>query len=165
MLLTAGFPEIPMADDSRQLPNYGLKNLGNYRDLGRGPFTCYFRRLAGTVEYTPDAGSFARLAAFTSKLANGAAWGGHGLKYIGNAQHEFKTYEQGGGIYELQEQAKLSVAGDSGTGTDEAENVICKTVGHNPDYTIHLGDVYYVGDGLELKENCLGGPRNKKKVS
>ena len=25
-----------------------------------------------------------------------------------------------------------------------------------PDFTIHLGDVYYVGDGTEVKENFLG---------
>lgn len=27
---------------------------------------------------------------------------------------------------------------------------------HNPDYTMHLGDVYYVGVLPELEENCLG---------
>jgi len=26
----------------------------------------------------------------------------------------------------------------------------------DPDYTIHLGDVYYVGDDQEVEENCLG---------
>jgi hypothetical protein len=34
----------------------------------------------------------------------------------------------------------------------------------NPDYTIHLGDVYYVGDRPELKQNCLNEPKSKKGV-
>jgi hypothetical protein len=28
-----------------------------------------------------------------------------------------------------------------------------------PDFTIHLGDVYYVGDGNEVRENFLGKKR------
>jgi hypothetical protein len=143
-------------DGPDKAANYGAKDLGNYQDLGRGPFTSFFRHLAGAVGYAPDAGTLARLAAFTSRPANWAAWAGHVMRYIGNSRHEFQTYKQGSGIYELEEQAKLSIAGDWGTGTDEAQHVISKMVAHNPDYTIHLGDVYYVGDRPELEQNCLG---------
>jgi len=41
---------------------------------------------------------------------------------------------------------KISVAGDWGTGTFEASEVATRMSDSNPDYTIHLGDVYYVGD-------------------
>jgi hypothetical protein len=152
-----------MATASKQPPDHGAKDLGNYQDLGRGPFTSYFRRLAGAVGYPPDATTLARLAAFTSTPANWAAWAGHVMRYIGNSRHEFQTYEKGSGIYELPEQAKFSIAGDWGTGTDVAQNVINKMVSHKPDYTIHLGDVYYVGDNPELEENCLGKPGPKFK--
>jgi Calcineurin-like phosphoesterase len=145
-----------MASGSNQVPNYGAKDLGEYKGLGRGPTTSYFRRLAGAVGFAPDAGIFARLAAFTSSPANWPKWAGHVMRYMANRRHEFKTYDHGSGIYQLGEQAKLAIAGDWGTGTDEAQHVIYKMVGHNPDYTIHLGDVYYVGDKPELEENCLG---------
>ena len=42
-----------MTNGSTQAPNYGAKDLGKYQDLGRGPFTSYFRRLAGAVGYAP----------------------------------------------------------------------------------------------------------------
>ena len=145
-----------MANGSDKSPDHGAKDLGEYKDLGRGPVTSYFRRLAGAVGFSPDAGMFARLAAFTSSPSNWGKWAGHVMRYIGNPRHEFQTYTKGTGIYELGEQAKLSIAGDWGTGTDEAQNVITKMVSHEPDYTIHLGDVYYVGDRPEVEENCFG---------
>src|SRR5260370_25133225 len=101
--------ENPMANGSSQPPNYGAKDLGEYKDLGRGPTTSYFRRLAGAVGFAPDAGIFARLAAFTSSPSNWAAWAGHVMRYIGNSRHKFQTYEQGSGIHEFGEQTKISI--------------------------------------------------------
>jgi hypothetical protein len=51
---------------------------------------------------------------------------------------------------------RISVAGDWGTGTDEAEAVANQMIAFKPHYTIHIGDVYYVGDPPEVNENCLG---------
>jgi hypothetical protein len=151
-----------MADSSDRAPDYGAKHLGNYKDLGRGPVTSYFRRLAAEAGHAPDAGIFARLTAFTSSRANWGAWFGHVMRYIGNSRHAFQTYKRGSGLHEVGEQLQLSVVGDWATGTDEAQQVIWQMVKHNPDYTIHLGDVYYVGDKPELEENCLGVSHSKK---
>jgi predicted phosphodiesterase len=51
---------------------------------------------------------------------------------------------------------KLALVGDWGTGTFEALQVADNMRHFNPDYTIHLGDVYYVGDEPEVEENFLG---------
>jgi hypothetical protein len=51
---------------------------------------------------------------------------------------------------------KISIAGDWGTGTDEARIVAAAMEKSDPDFTIHLGDVYYVGDANEVRENFLG---------
>jgi len=51
---------------------------------------------------------------------------------------------------------RLAIAGDWGTGTEEAFHVGEQMENFAPDYTIHLGDVYYVGDGSEVAENFLG---------
>jgi hypothetical protein len=49
---------------------------------------------------------------------------------------------------------KIAVAGDWATGTDESAH-IADLMGHKkPHYTIHLGDVYYVGDPPSIAENC-----------
>ena len=51
---------------------------------------------------------------------------------------------------------KISIAGDWGTGTDEARIVAAAMEKSEADFTIHLGDVYYVGDANEVRENFLG---------
>jgi hypothetical protein len=50
----------------------------------------------------------------------------------------------------------LAIAGDWATGTDEAAAVAVEMIKLKPKFTIHIGDVYYVGDPAEVNENCLG---------
>jgi hypothetical protein len=54
--------------------------------------------------------------------------------------------------------ARVSLAGDWGTGTDEAASVAQGIHAFRPHFTIHLGDVYYVGDGSEIESRCLNLP-------
>ena len=74
-------------------------------------------------------------------------------------RHDVQTYTGSDhGIYELDDEAgvtRLSIAGDWGTGTDEANYVATQIKAFQPHYTIHLGDVYYVGAEKEIRENCL----------
>jgi len=51
---------------------------------------------------------------------------------------------------------RVSIAGDWGTGTNEAQCVARQMVKFQPHFTIHIGDVYYVGDPPSVNENCLG---------
>jgi hypothetical protein len=60
---------------------------------------------------------------------------------------DYTTHGKGTGIYPIDDRAKISIAGDWGTGTDEARIVAATMEKSDPDFTIHLGDVYYVGDG------------------
>jgi len=96
-------------------------------------------------------------------------WVGHYLKSRFGGKWPFPnytTFENDNGIYSLttsQENADLnqpvrvSLAGDWASGTEEA-NVIAKCINHDsPHFTIHLGDIYYVGTKTETKENMLGG--------
>ena len=53
---------------------------------------------------------------------------------------------------------RLAIAGDWGTGTFESYEIGCAMKALDSDYTIHLGDVYYVGDPPEVDENFLGIP-------
>lgn len=56
---------------------------------------------------------------------------------------------------------RVSLAGDWGTGTPEADAVANHIRAFDPHYTIHLGDIYFVGDLDEVEENCLGNPQRK----
>lgn len=146
-----------MANGSNQPPRYEAKNLGDYRDLGRGPFTSYYRRLVAAAGVSPTAGVFERLSAFTGSVENWDEWAKHVLKYIGKGKYPFQAYPPNEtGIFTIPNQVRVSIAGDWGTGTDEAKHVTDQMKTHKPDYTIHLGDIYYVGDSPELEEHCLG---------
>ena len=98
-------------------------------------------------------------------------WMGHYLGHRLGPRHRFNEYQGSTadiGIYTLGDDSviggspdargeiRVCLAGDWGTGTDESNEVAQKMMEFNPHYTIHLGDVYYVGDNAEVKENCLG---------
>jgi len=86
-------------------------------------------------------------------------WIPHVAKYTFSKKHKFRDYttpDKGTGIYPIDDRVKISLVGDWGTGTDEAKAVAAQVQKSGPDYTIHLGDVYYVGDGNEVRENFLG---------
>lgn len=52
----------------------------------------------------------------------------------------------------------MSLAGDWRTGTNEAVSVARGILAFRPHFTIHLGDVYYVGDVSEIDSRCMDMP-------
>lgn len=134
------------------------QDLSDLIGLPRSSLASHFRR---KVDDLADTTSFPRLAAFAPW--NLWPWVKSYLKYVFNRKHAFLTYPPRGerGCYKIDtangsENARISIAGDWGTGTEEADRVAGHMSESSPDYTIHLGDVYYVGDDEEIAENCLG---------
>jgi len=58
-------------------------------------------------------------------------------------------------------QTTFALAGDWATGTDESAMIGNLMSKFNPDYTIHLGDIYYVGEKDYIDENC----RNQRQAN
>jgi hypothetical protein len=93
------------------------------------------------------------------------------LRYRFGSKHAFLTYEgkePADGIYSLNAdggEIRLGLAGDWGTGTDEAHKIGQLISAFAPHYTIHLGDVYFVGDAAEVDENFLGRPKQKSRFT
>jgi hypothetical protein len=91
------------------------------------------------------------------------------LHDLGRKDVPYKTYPKGQtGIFRIaappQDGAlRIALAADWGTGTLESETVAENMKGCSPHYTVHLGDVYYMGDVPEVKENCLGHCTKKYK--
>ena len=86
-------------------------------------------------------------------------WIPHVVRYWFLKKEPFRDYssrQHGDGIYAAENRVRLSVLGDWGTGTDEAQKVAECVQGFAPDFTLHLGDVYYVGDQNEIRENYFG---------
>ena len=129
------------------------KDLGNFTGFANSRITAHFHSaLAGysTMTYDP-------IAAFLpSRLFE---WIPQVARYWFHEKHAFRDYTthgKGTGIYPIDDRVKIGAAGDWGTGTDEARIVAAAMKKSDPDFTIHLGDVYYVGDSNEVRENFLG---------
>jgi hypothetical protein len=64
-------------------------------------------------------------------------------------------------VVKISDQATFALAGDWATGTDESAIIGSLMSKFNPDYTIHLGDIYYVGEEDYIEENC----RNQRQAN
>ena len=94
-------------------------------------------------------------------------WIWHYIKSRFGGKWAFQSYTSSNdnGLYNLNLQTdlqnsdtvSLSLIGDWGSGTEDAREVANKVKQDSPDFTIHLGDVYYVGTKSEVQENMLGG--------
>jgi hypothetical protein len=91
-------------------------------------------------------------------------WVRNYLAYVLHKKHYFPAHTASptNAMYDLIDEhggtsnVRISMAGDWGTGTEEALSVATQMQKFDPHFTIHLGDVYYVGDPLSVNENCLG---------
>lgn len=146
-----------MRSKKRAAPDNSPSNSG--KDLANFTGYAHFRlaahlRAAGTRYSTA---TYDPISAFLpSRLLK---WIPQVAKYWFHKKHPFRDYttkEKGTGIYPIDDRVKISVAGDWGTGTDEARLVASAIRKGEPDFTVHLGDVYYVGDSNEVRENFLG---------
>jgi hypothetical protein len=145
MLLTSEAGTDPKKGAHKDLSNFaGPIHSGLASHIGAGA-SCYSR-----TEYSP-------LNAFLPSHL--AAWIPDIIRYWFHEKYPFRDYTTpgvGNGVYSMDEQATLSLVGDWGTGTDEAQEVANCVGTFAPDFSIHLGDVYFVGGETEIKENYLG---------
>jgi hypothetical protein len=140
------------------------KDLQDFQNLPRSPLISYIAKVAEQQQkyhYT--------LAALEPSAV--LQWAAQYLRNRIGPRHRFNVYENpaaDNGVYPLRDdsviggqsdtksEVRVSIAGDWGTGTDEAAEVASRMMEFIPHYTIHLGDVYYVGAKSEVEENCLG---------
>jgi Calcineurin-like phosphoesterase len=129
------------------------KNLGNFLGPFHSGLASHFR--AGGSDYSTE--KYDPLYAFLpGRLLK---WVPHVMRYWFHKKHPYRDYSdpaRDNGIYKIENKTSLSILGDWGTGTDEAHAVAQQALAAHPDYTVHLGDVYYVGDATEVRENFFG---------
>ena len=138
-----------------------VNELEDMVSLYRSPLHSYYRTGLSEAYVSPADPVFRRLGAFlNSKVWK---WIGAYLKNLFRGRHEFLDYTKSAadqGVYQLQATGGAAVtvgmAGDWGTGTPEAYTVTEHMNRLEPHFTIHLGDIYYVGDELSVRENFLG---------
>jgi hypothetical protein len=132
-----------------------VANVSNMPLLGR---TALIARIQQVATELPPSTRFPRLVAFLQFWK----WI---LPYLRDCLHSnipYRAYPVGkSGIFDIPSPAdgsplRIAVAGDWGTGTVEADTVAKNMKLSSPHVTIHLGDVYYMGESGEIDENCLG---------
>lgn len=91
------------------------------------------------------------------------AWLRNYLAYVFRPKHDFPAHTMSPqhAMYDLLDEnrtdtVRVALVGDWGTGTEESEKVAAQMTAFAPHFTLHIGDVYYVGDPPEMNENCLG---------
>ena len=127
--------------------------------LGRTAFASRLQRVASQT--APPGSKFPNLIAFLRFWK----WLVPYLRDCIHTDAPYQTYSEGKtGIFDIASRPevgplRIAVAADWGTGTLEAETVAKNMKTSSPHYTLHLGDVYYMGEADEVEENCLGKPR------
>jgi hypothetical protein len=148
-----------MAQPALSPPSRIRRVAKDLKNLPRSPAVSYLYRaaeVAAPPNFPPE-----------SKFSFSALWEWirSYLSYVFERKHYFPDanaspthgfYPMAGDLAD--DEVRIAIAGDWGTGTQEAETVATNMMAFRPHYTIHLGDVYYVGDPTEVNENCLGIP-------
>ena len=136
-----------------------MESLSKTTTLDRSALKGYFDRGAA------KAGKGARYSAFAAFLPNNLGWLIAYLSYALTPKIAFPTYPSGArgpqaGIFDLAapdgRPLRIAIAGDWANGTRDSWIIGQSIKKADPDLTIHLGDVYYVGDETEIATNCLG---------
>jgi hypothetical protein len=133
-----------------------VATLSNVPLIGRTAFASRLQQVA-TVAAPPGA-NYPNLIAFLKFWK----WVIPYLRDCFRRKARYRTYPGGkSGIFPLSVEAgslRIAVAADWGTGTLESEKVAENIKADDPHCTLHLGDVYYMGEACEIEENCLGKP-------
>ena len=144
----------------KSIARVGAKKLGDFHELSRAPELNYARKRK-LVRSPQSQTLFQSLATFAN--TNVLGWIRQYVLYRLGPRRKFQTYDDpatDSGIYPLSGDedgtVRVAIAGDWGSGTDEAFNVAAQMQALKPHFTIHLGDVYFVGDPGEVNENFLG---------
>ena len=149
----------------------GGKDLQDFENLSRAPATSFVQKQAlptapreEPLAPQPKPNVFQKLRTFAA--ADWRRWIADYVRHRIGRRHPFPAYaaeDRDRGVYPLrgdagsdEEPVRIALAGDWGTGTDEAFRIAEIIKSRDPHYTIHLGDVYFVGDPAEVNENFLG---------
>jgi len=152
-------PASPPRSHTTRHKSRHIARLSNVPLLGR---SALFSRIQQAASQAPPGGSFPNLTAFLQL----GKWLLPYLRDFFHKDHPYQTYPAGKtGLFDISTAhgngpLRIAVTADWATGTLEAETVAANMQACSPHYTLHLGDVYYMGEAREIGENCLGTPAN-----
>jgi hypothetical protein len=135
------------------------RDQSDYLNLGRSVLANHLRTEA---KKSKDAPVLNQITAFISR--HFWTWIYYYLDSRFGKPHPYPEYPSVGdqGVYPLgtspvpgRRGVTLAICADWGTNTSESCHIAGRMHSHTPDYTIHLGDTYYVGEPKEIAANFL----------
>ena len=141
-------------DQNGQDRKYKIRSSGDYLKLNRWISANHFRT-EKTKEGGRDGATF-RLSDFFSRKI--FSWFFFYIQSRFGPNHRYDTYLSGDrGVHNLKEGQPVSIgiAGDWGTFTTESIAIGEKIKEKKPDYTVHIGDTYFVGAPHEIENNFI----------
>jgi predicted phosphodiesterase len=107
--------------------------------------------IAGIIQSNLEASVIPEMQAFAE--GNPVVWIPAGIKGLlehVNGKYPFQTASQKSRI-EIPEKCKIALLGDWGADNDHAKNIAAQAMARNPNFIIHLGDIYYSGSEGECR--------------
>jgi predicted phosphodiesterase len=133
----------------------GKRELKEYKGLLRSQAQSHSRTQTGIRK---QKGSTTILNNIRDYLSiNIWGWVIHYFKSRFGGKHGFEVYKDHPGIFLMpdKEEIKIAIAADWATDTIENTKIGERMKAENSDYTIHLGDTYFVGEPKEIASNFI----------
>jgi hypothetical protein len=140
-----------------QQHNIMTRNQNQYKNLGHSLIENHLKRaIEKKMPYKDNASKVNKITDFITTTLN--PWLGYYLKNRFGSKAPYLTYSEfNSGIHHFSsnKECVIAIAGDWATDTNESREIAHSMAKHRPDYTIHMGDTYFVGDPAEIKANFL----------
>jgi hypothetical protein len=143
--------------DSKTSRKFRKRNADEYLHLGRGMSINHLKTEKSKIDPYYTSSDF-----FEKGIGQILKWVYYTFKSRFGRRYPYPTYPVSGdnGIYKVSSGTNspsiMALAGDWATDTYESDTIAEKMAEHNPDFTIHLGDTYFVGTPFEIKNNFTG---------
>jgi hypothetical protein len=156
------YPKQPFSSTLTHLmPDSPKERAQKYLDLGHTEIENHAKTQLEIYEkHVKDTSSVTNvISEFFKTNLFGFAW--HYLRSRFGPRHAYQAYPLNGdsGVYALQssipsrEELSIALLSDWASDTAESDKVAHLVAKYAPDYTIHMGDIYFVGSPKEVEEN------------
>lgn len=141
------------------MPDTPKRDLKEYVDVGHSELENHLRtQNAQFQSILEEADAGRKLTDFLWLNIFGFAY--HYLKSRFGPRHPYQFYPSGNdtGVYKMKvdnEATSIALLSDWASDTPESDRVGAVVASHKPDYSIHLGDIYFVGAPSEIHDNFI----------
>ena len=141
------------------MPDKPKRDLKEYVDVGHSELENHLRTQNAQLQNVlEDADARRKLTDFLWLNIFGFAY--HYLRSRFGPRHPYQFYPVGEdtGVFKMKvenETAHIALLSDWASDTPESDRIGAIVAAHKPDYSIHLGDIYFVGAPSEVNENFI----------